>query len=343
MMDRAAILSTITNEARLEFCRRHKRSKEQCLPCQLPEIMASSPRSTVSAATDDAEISAVREEIRSMQKRRRLLSNSLLASEFVQKYIQNHASPTDSQEISPLVLGAGKHNESNHHRIAFSATTFPFTDPSPHAKYRNLLGIRIDICRRDGRFSKPYYVLLKRDESDGKRLRVHRHTIPAFISMEKLGHRYLPVPARGADGEIDEIRVSKTRKQNLSAFVRDLRQELVAWHLRSDAIDWLRERLKLPRSGSDSMQLGSLDENTPSNKLGIISLSPTSLEARYVRLEWEDGRVGRFKISNNGEVVRVVIIGDNGRDKRTEDSMTSGNRRIESLLERLSQPQLSAG
>lgn len=280
-----------------------------------------------------------------MQKRRRLLSNSLLASEFVRKHLQNHVSFTDNHEISPLVLGAGKHNESNHHRIAFSATTFPFTDPSPHAESRNLLGIRIDICRRDGRFSKPYYVLLRRDKRDEKRLRVHRHTIPAFISMEKLEHRYLPVPARGTDGEVDEIRSSKTRKQNLSAFVRDLRQELVAWHLRSDAIDWLRERLKLPRSGSsgsDSTQLGSLDENTSSNKLGIISLSPTSLEARYVRLEWDDGRVGRFKISNNGEVVRVVIIGDNGRDKRTEDAMTSGNRRIESLLERLSQRQLSS-
>ncbi|KAJ9294881.1 hypothetical protein DTO271G3_6443 [Paecilomyces variotii] len=301
--------------------------------------MASSPQSDASTATEDAEIIAIREEIRSMQKRRRLLSNSLLASEFVQKHIQNHISPTDNHEISPLVLGAGKHSQSNHHRIAFSATTFPFTDPSPYADSRNLLGIRIDICRRDGRFSKPYYVLLKRDKGDGKRLRVHRHTIPAFISMEKLEQRYLPVVPRGGDGEVDEIRASKTRKQNLSAFVRDLRQELVAWHLRSDAIDWLRERLKLPRS--DPSQPASFDEGVSTNKLGIISMSPTSLEARYVRLEWEDGRVGRFKISNNGEVARVVIIGDHGRDKRTEDAMTGGNRRIESLLERLSQPELS--
>lgn len=280
-----------------------------------------------------------------MQKRRRLLSNSLLASEFVQRHIQNHISLTDNQEISPLVLSAGKHSESNHHRIAFSATTFPFTDPSPHAESRNLLGIRIDISKRDGQFSKPYYVLLKRDKGDAKRLRVHRHTIPAFISMEKLEQRYLPVTPRGADGEIDPLRALKTKKQNLSAFVRDLRQEVVAWHLRLDAIDWLREQLKLSRP--DSLESAhepseQFNDSPPKNELGIVSLSPTSLEARYVRLEWEDGRVGRFKVSNNGQVVRAVIIGDSGRDKRTEDTITGGDRRIEGLFERLSQRKLSA-
>jgi central kinetochore subunit Mal2/MCM21 len=73
------------------------------------------------------------------------------------------------------------------------------------------------------------------------------------------------------------------------------------------------------------------------NDLGIVSVSPTALEATYVRLEWEDGRVGRFKLSDTGFIERAVIIGDRGRDKRLEAVFIGGDGRIETLLDRLRQ------
>jgi central kinetochore subunit Mal2/MCM21 len=64
-------------------------------------------------------------------------------------------------------------------------------------------------------------------------------------------------------------------------------------------------------------------------------LAAVAIEARYVRLEWVDGRVGRFKLSNAGIVERAVVIGDQGRDKKTEDAMTGGGGRVETVLDRL--------
>lgn len=260
--------------------------------------------------------------------------------------------------MSPLVESAGRHAESNHHRIAFGATAFPFKDPSPNSDANsnlNLLGVRIDISTRTGRFVKPYYMLLRREpgHDDERRLRVHRHTIPAFISMEKLEMLYLPVPStsrapgngEGAEqSEIDlkpwKYRNKTTRKQNVHALVRELRKELVAWHFRVDAVDMLREELGLSSDSSHGNGLSLLPEDAKSDRplssLGIVSLSSTSLEARYVRLEWKDGRVGRFKISNSGLVERAVVIGDhNGRDKALEDALTGGDGRVEGVLGRL--------
>jgi central kinetochore subunit Mal2/MCM21 len=116
------------------------------------------------------------------------------------------------------------------------------------------------------------------------------------------------------------------RKQDVRGFVRELRRELVAWHVRVDAVDLLREKLGLQESTAGTV----LVEGT-----GIVFLSSTALEARYVRLEWEDGRVGRFKLSNTGLVERAVVIGDEGRDKKTEEAMTGSGGRVESILERL--------
>ncbi|KAJ5114825.1 hypothetical protein NUU61_000584 [Penicillium alfredii] len=306
----------------------------------------------------DSEIISIRAEIRKLQRRKRFLSSSLLSSEPIQKHLRK---PTpalssihdDNASISPLVRAAGEHSASNHHRIAFGTTTFPFKDPSPTttaADNPNLLGVRIDVCARNGQFTKPYYVLLRRERGRAeqpKRLRVHKHTIPTFISMAKLESVYLPtsrVPRQTPDdneeneneeGGSDAEATLKpwkpanktTRKQDLRAFVRELRRELVAWHVRTDAIELLRERLGLAHEG----------ESAP-NRSGIVSLSPTALEAHYVRLEWEDGRVGRFKLSHAGLVERAVVIGDDGRDKQTEDAMTGGGGRVEALLDRLSEP-----
>jgi central kinetochore subunit Mal2/MCM21 len=235
------------------------------------------------------------------------------------------------------VVASGKHSESNHYRIAFGATAFPFKDPSPNTN-DNLLGVRLDVCARNGQFAKPYYVLLRQERvrgSNGKRLRVHRHTVPAFISMSKLESVFLSFPGpwkARADDDVEEENLKpwkeQTRKQDLRGFVRELRRELVAWHMRSDAVEFLREKLGLRDAVSG-------ERASPVEGTGVVSLTSTAVEARYVRLEWEDGRVGRFKLSNAGLVERAVVIGDAGRDKRTEDAMTGGGGRVEALLDRL--------
>ncbi|GAB1195968.1 Cenp-O kinetochore centromere component-domain-containing protein [Aspergillus pseudonomiae] len=308
----------------------------------------------------DSEIATVRAEIRNLQRKRRFLASSLLSSDNFQKYLQKHQSSRPSSsldaEVSPLVRAAGQHAEVNHHRVAFSATTFPFKDPSPNSENPNLLGVRIDVCTSNGRFTKPYYVLLKRVRGEDKRLRVHRHTIPAFISVDKLERAFLPVPAAREEEAGENLKPWKrsANRQNLSRFVRELRRQLAAWHLRMDAVNFLRGKLGVQRRGveaysddddgvwvrdilSDNLEEIRLD----TNDLGIVSLSPTALDATYVRLEWEDGRVGRFKMSDNGVVERAVVIGDDGRDKLLEAVLTGGNGRVETVLDRLKQHLVS--
>jgi central kinetochore subunit Mal2/MCM21 len=201
---------------------------------------------------------------------------------------------------------------------------------------------------RGGRFAKPYYVLLKSERVKGekeRRLRVHRHTVPAFIDIARVEGVYLSFPGSGksqsqegdSDDEAENSEALKGarkngRRQDLRGFVRELRRELVAWHLRSDAIELLREKLGL---SEEEAQIDPAERLSPEARGGIVALAATAVEARYVRLEWEDGRVGRFKLSNGGIVERAVVIGDDGRDKQMEDAMTGGGGRVETLLERL--------
>ena len=155
----------------------------------------------------------------------------------------------------------------------------------------------------------------------------------------------------------DNTNPTETRKQDLNSFVISLRRELSSWHIRMDAVDMLRENLGLPtpttstqeegrkeeeeRNGNDEERSSKADEHrhhspSPRNTLGVISLCSTSLEARYIRLEWESGRVGQFKLTNSGTVERAVIIdNDNRRDKVIENALVGGDGRVEGVLNRL--------
>ncbi|OKL63288.1 hypothetical protein UA08_01868 [Talaromyces atroroseus] len=324
----------------------------------------------------DSEIAKIRQEINNFQNRRRLLSASLLSSDYVRQRIEQSNSQRDGvvaststatvarsvrEEVSSLLSNAHKHRETNLHRLAFATTSFPWKDPNPYSDCPNLLGIRIDVSERGGTFAKPYYVLLRREKEDNttptssssvQRQRrsmalfsIYRHTIPAFIPIEKLAQRYLPqarsIRKRGeADDEIEMLKAkAKTRKQDLSTFVRQLRKEIAAWHVRRDSISWLQERTGVTSENHDGDEGVSEQEETERQQNDhatlLVSLAATSLECRYVRLEWRDGRVGRFKISNAGLVERAVVIGDKGRDKRTETILMGGDRRVETLVGRL--------
>lgn len=167
-------------------------------------------------------------------------------------------------------------------------------------------------------------------------MRIHRHTIPGFISVRELERVFLPVPGRGedVDGETDVLKPWKkqgARKQDLRGLVRELRKELVAWQLRRDVLELLRERLGFVREGEEVIDGGG----ELAERLGVVSLTAMGLDARYFRIQWADGRIGRLRISNTGAVMRAVVIKDSGRDKVTEVAMTGGDARVEGLLERL--------
>ncbi|RAK74026.1 uncharacterized protein BO72DRAFT_471193 [Aspergillus fijiensis CBS 313.89] len=341
----------------------------------------------------DSEISTIRAELQTLHHRRRILTNSLLTSRPLQRLAKSQSqsqspsqttatAPRSSQkwtDLSPLLHTSALHADLNHHRIAFSTTAFPFTDPSPSPvpseANKSLIGLRIDICARDGSYVKPYYILLRKgalhrstgsdaEERTGKGgrggrvLYVHRHTVPPVVDVGALERVYLPRAggdaARGEEGEGGEQlkpwKRSPTKKQNLKGFLREVRRQLVVWHVRCDGVRYLRERLGVVRRG-EGQDADADEENgvwerdvlaeepnqeskIARNDLGIVALGATALEAVYVRVEWVDGRVGRFKISNAGLVERAVVMGDTGRDKLMEAVMTGGNGRLETLLDR---------
>ncbi|PYI29666.1 hypothetical protein BP00DRAFT_427284 [Aspergillus indologenus CBS 114.80] len=346
----------------------------------------------------DSEISTIRAELKALHHRRRILTNSLLTSRPLQRLAKSHLpSPTTATvartaptwtDLSPLLHTSARHADLNHHRIAFATTAFPFTDPAPGpSAVKDLLGVRIDICARDGAYVKPYYILLRRvglhttttaaerqqqQQQTGGRgrgnrvLSVHRHTVPAVVDLGALERVYLPRGKAGdAAGEEEEgegegepqhaKEEAAPRKpwkhpplqQNLRGFLREVRRQLVVWHVRCDGVRYLRERLGVVRRGGDSDEADGVWERDvlaedptqetkiAKNALGIVALGATAREAVYVRVEWEDGRVGRFKISNAGLVERAVVMGDHGRDKWMEAVMTGGNGRLETLLDRL--------
>jgi central kinetochore subunit Mal2/MCM21 len=164
-----------------------------------------------------------------------------------------------------------------------------------------------------------------------------------FIPLRQLEERYLPAPTATSETDNDNLKPSKPKKQDLKKLVRELRRELVSWHLRSDAVHLLREELGLPKNSSEDDAVSTVSDNQEpgpvAQKLGIISLAATSTEARYIRIEWQDGRVGRIKISNQGFVERAIIIGDDGKDDITASLCTGGDGRIETLLQRLPDAQ----
>ena len=241
--------------------------------------------------------------VHELTSRRRTLSSSILASTKLQNALARRSkNGVIPEEDLPIVSSSKAHAESNVHRLAFSTTAFPFTDPSPTDPAK-LLGVRIDVCRRSGRFEKPYYLLLKKGD-DGKFLHIYRHTIPVCIPLRELERRYLP-----------QVKEDSLVKQNLHMLVRKLRLELVSWVARRDAVDILQEELGL---------LSTVESDDSSLTGGIKAVAATSAEARYIRLEWHDGRVGRVKLTNKGFVERAVVYGPEGRDMKTERLVADG-------------------
>lgn len=180
-----------------------------------------------------------------------------------------------------------------------------------------MVGVRIEAFQ-EGRYVRPYYVFLNRPYEDKGILRIHRHTVPPCIPLATLAERWLPTP--NTDGE------PLKKKQSLQRFVRSLRLQITAYHNRVAVIAGMRKAFGLEgRKGDKGKQRES----------GIADVSAADAEARQIRLEWLDGRIGRAVMDDKGEVMKSVVIGEYGRDREMERELMGGDRRVEAMAERL--------
>jgi central kinetochore subunit Mal2/MCM21 len=133
-------------------------------------------------------------------------------------------------------------------------------------------------------------------------LRVYRHTIPLCIPLPLLVDRYLPNGKGSAGIGSKEVGV---RKQDLRRFARALRREIVGYHNWISVIKSLRKEFKLDEKVS---RKGKGRERV------IVDISAADAEAKQVRIEWVDGRIGRCVVDAGGEVKKCVVIGEDSRD-----------------------------
>ncbi|KAK3900390.1 hypothetical protein C8A05DRAFT_35979 [Staphylotrichum tortipilum] len=217
------------------------------------------------------------------------------------------------------------HNQQCLYRACATLTTFRARDPDPHAVDAGaILGLRIEVASR-ARFLRPYYVLMNRPYPAGsRRLRVHRHTLPPCIPLAGLAGRYLPPPPRpGREG-------GNSAAQDLARFARALRREVVRYHHRLGIVADLRKGAGLGGKSGDGGE-GSGGRN----ELRLADILPACAEAKQLTIEWEDGRTGRLVMGNDGEIVKLVVVGENGRDREAGRDLLGAAVRVEDVVKRL--------
>lgn len=212
-----------------------------------------------------------------------------------------------------------------------SVTTFRVADPDPNAvDSGNVLGIRFEIMSH-ARFLKPYYVMLNRPYTQSKALRVHRHTIPPSIPLGGLAARYLAAPR--SNGHQDDTQ-QKEARQNLPRFVRTLRRELIRFHNRTAVIGDLRG-VTAKRDPDNSVMADSGDS-------AIANVQAADAEAKQVSIEWGDGRSGRLVMNDDGEIIKMVVQAEQGRDRQTVRQFLGGATRLEDVVSRLHDDNLAS-
>lgn len=165
---------------------------------------------------------------------------------------------------------------------------------------------------------RPYYVMLNKPfaGSEGNLLRVHRHTVPPCIPLAVLAENYLPT-GKGATGISTNggKKAPGAKTQDIRKFVRALRREVVGYHNRISVIKGLRREFRLDEKEN---RKGKGREKV------ISDISAADAEARQVRIEWVDGRIGRFTVDEGGSVVKAVVMGEQGRDREVERVLVGG-------------------
>ncbi|KUI62122.1 hypothetical protein VP1G_09267 [Cytospora mali] len=268
--------------------------------------------------------------VESLKSQVRIQASALLTTSSARQAI---AADKSAQDLQARVEKQQAHDQQCLYRACAGITTFRVRDPDPNAvDGGNVLGVRIEVMARS-KFVRPYYVLLNRPysgtEARKRFLRVHRHTVPPCIPVGGLAARYLPAPrplgdsdesSGGADGR-------KDRQQDLSRFVRCLRREILRYHNRIAVIADLRRAVGLDGKKRDAQELAE--------QSSLLAISAADAEAKQVRIDWKDGRSGRLVIGDDGDVVKLVVFGEQGRDREVTRELLSGGSRLEDVARKL--------
>ncbi|KAK7757666.1 hypothetical protein SLS62_000043 [Diatrype stigma] len=319
----------------------------------------------------DDEITKLRAQVDSLKRDLQLHTTTLLTAEPIQQAITTPNDNNDNNDLAAHAARQQAHKQQCLYRACASVTTFRVRDPDPAAvDGGRVLGLRFEVMAR-ARFARPYFVLLNRpwtttttsaarnrnnSDQSGDYLRVHRHTVPACVPLAGLAARYLPPPpsrraAAAAEdedgdddgGDDDDDRARRRRqqrrkhRQDLPAFVRTLRRELVRYHNRVGVIGDLRKAAGL--EASSKRRRSSSSANTTINNMmdpPIVDVSAADAEAKQIRVEWGDGKSGRLVMGDDGEILKMVVVrgldGEQGQDRETMRRFLGGAVRIEEIV-----------
>ncbi|KAH6628593.1 Cenp-O kinetochore centromere component-domain-containing protein [Chaetomium tenue] len=285
----------------------------------------------------DDEIEDLQTKISSLKKQLRIHTSTLITAPSTRQLLtkdtpaSSSAPKTKHQQQQNSLLSDSADQQEAHtqeclYRACATLTTFRARDPDPCAVDAGaILGLRIEVISR-ARFLRPYYVLLNRPylSADGsRRLRVHRHTLPACIPLAGLAARYLPPPApatkEGSGGK---------KKQDLARFARAVRRDVVRYHNRLGVVADLRKAAGVGRD--TGAEFG--EEEQPNR---LVNITAADSEVKQLTIEWADGRTGRLVMGNDGEIVKLVVLGENGRDREAARGLLGGAATAEDVVKRL--------
>ncbi|KAI0897573.1 Cenp-O kinetochore centromere component-domain-containing protein [Annulohypoxylon nitens] len=280
----------------------------------------------------DNEIASLRDQVESLKRDLKLQTATLLTSDSTRKLLRDstskRAKPSQKIRSQELLAKADEqlaHKQQCLYRACASVTIFKVRDPDPCAvDSGNVLGLRFEIMYK-ARFLRPYYVMLNRPYPGSRFLRIHRHTVPQCIPLPGLSARHLPPPqsaGKEKDKNADDDEAPK--KQDLAAFVRALRRELVRYHNRTAVIGDLRSEAGLEKKKA-----------TKEVDVPIVDISAADAQAKQIRVEWGDGRSGRLVISDDGDILKMVAQGENGQDREAVRQLLGGSVRVEEVVRRL--------
>ncbi|KAI1110360.1 cenp-O kinetochore centromere component [Nemania sp. NC0429] len=283
-----------------------------------------SPELSVADKLHD-EIAKLRAQVESLKNDVKLQAATLMTADSTQQIFRSQTtSDALRQRLVARFAEQSAHKQQCLYRACATITTFKVRDPDPNAvDGGNVLGLRFEIMSK-ARFARPYYVMLNRPYASRRHLRVHRHTVPQCVPLSGLAARYLPPPPTSKDNDDDDD-AARPKKQDLSSFARALRRELVCYHNRAAAIGDMRR----------AAGLGSKKALDQAPDASIVDISAADAEAKQITLQWRDGRSGRLVMNDDGDVMKMVVQGDNGQDRETVRQFLGGAARIEEVYRRL--------
>ncbi|KAJ3521349.1 hypothetical protein NM208_g13330 [Fusarium decemcellulare] len=269
----------------------------------------------------DQEIASLKEQVASLRKSLKVETSTILASSSTQSLLKpsgSFLSRNKSSSRAKLLSESDKQKayvQQCLYRICSSVTSFKVHDPDPNAvDGGHILGLRFEVMSK-GQFLRPYYVMLNRPYFNSKHLRVHRHTLPPAIPLSGLAARHLPAPRPESDDP---------PQQNLDRFVRTLRREIVRYHNRLGVSADLRRGLGLHDKAADNIM--------PDD---IVEVGIADIQAKQIRFSWADDRSGRVVMDDDGNILKLMMFGREGRDWETTKELYGKYDRIEDVTKTL--------